>query len=138
MANLHLTQNERYQIYALRKAGHSIRTMAAHLGRSPSTISRELRRNRGRRGYRPAKAHEIACRRALRSRRQVRIDASQWQLVETLLRLHWSPEQIAHRTRLEGTLSISHEWIYRYIRADRARGGRLWKHLRQAHRRRRR
>ena len=39
MANLHLTQNERYQIYALRKAGHSIRTMAAHLGRSPSTIA---------------------------------------------------------------------------------------------------
>ena len=53
-----LTRDERYQIYALRKAGHSQKEIAEVLGRSPSTISRELRRNKGLKGYRP----EQACR----------------------------------------------------------------------------
>ena len=53
MAYQHLTQKERYQIYAYRKAGFSKSHIAAEIGRSPSTIGRELRRNRGRRGYRP-------------------------------------------------------------------------------------
>ena len=51
-----LTGNERYQIYAMNKAGHSQKETAELLGRSASTISRELRRNRGLRGYRPAGA----------------------------------------------------------------------------------
>ena len=46
-----LTRDERYQIYALRKAGHSQKEIAEVLGRSPSTINRELRRNRGLKGY---------------------------------------------------------------------------------------
>ena len=51
-----LTRDERYQIYALRKAGHSQKEIAEVLGRSPSTISRELRRNKGLKGYRPEQA----------------------------------------------------------------------------------
>jgi len=53
MAYHHLTQEERYQIYAFRKAAFSIRAIADQLGRAPSTVSRELRRNINRRGYRP-------------------------------------------------------------------------------------
>ena len=55
-----LTRDERYQIYALRKAGHSQKEIAEVLGRSPSTISRELRRNKGLKGYRPEQSHRLA------------------------------------------------------------------------------
>jgi IS30 family transposase len=55
-----LTQEERYQIYALKKAGHDQATIAVIIGRNPGTISRELRRNQGLRGYRPDQAHNLA------------------------------------------------------------------------------
>ena len=55
-----LTEHQRYQMYALKKAGQDQRRIAATLAVSPSTICRELRRNRGRRGYRPDQAHQKA------------------------------------------------------------------------------
>ena len=55
-----LTENERYQIYALKKAGHSQKDIAELVGRSPSTISRELKRNTGLRGYRPKQAQQLS------------------------------------------------------------------------------
>ena len=55
-----LTEYQRYPIYALKKAGHNQQSMAATLSVSPSTICRELRRNQGRRGYRPGQAHHKA------------------------------------------------------------------------------
>ena len=138
MAYRHLTQEERYQIYAYRKADFSIKQTAAELGRSPSTVSRELRRNRGGRGYRPLKAHRLARRRACRCRSRCRISAAQWRSIGTLLEQEWSPKQIARRARLESTLRISHEWIYRHVAADRTNGGQLWRQLRHAGLRRRR
>ena len=132
MSYQHLTQLERYQIYAYRKAGLAQNQIAASLGRSPSTISRELRRDRGCRGYRPGKAHELARRRAVRCRSRRRISAAQWRGIESLIKQEWSPAQIAKRTDREGSLRVSHEWIYRYIAQDRATGGLLWKNLRRA------
>lgn len=126
----HLTQEERYQIYALMKAGLLQTQIASLLGRSPSTISRELRRNRGQRGYRPRQAHERAQQRAGAARTRPRITQFQWRAIAELLRRHWSPEQIADRAALEGTLAITHERIYRFIYADKARGGDLWRCLR--------
>lgn len=52
----HLTREKCYQIYVLRKAGHSLTSAARLLGHTPGTLSRECRRNRGRRGYRPRQA----------------------------------------------------------------------------------
>ena len=63
MSYKQLTQEERYQIYALNKAGHDQATIAGILDRNPGTISRELRRNRGLKGYRPQQAHNLALRR---------------------------------------------------------------------------
>jgi len=60
-----LTREERYQIYALKQAGHRQSEIAEMLGRHKSTISRELRRNRGLRGYRPKQAHRLALARRL-------------------------------------------------------------------------
>lgn len=138
MAYHHLTQSERYQIYAYRRADFSIRETAGAMGRSPATISRELRRNRNLRGYRPKMAQRLADRRARRARTHVRIGPRQWRGVAALLRRQWSPKQIARRARLEGTLQISHEWIYQYIAADRVAGGQLWQQLRRSNLRRRR
>ena len=89
-----LTRDERYQIYALRKAGHSQKEIAEVLGRSPSTISRELRRNKGLKGYRPEQAHRLAQNRK-KERDRTRIPKSTWARVEQLLREDWSPEQVS-------------------------------------------
>ncbi len=58
-----LTENERYQIYILKKAGHSQVDIAEKLERHPTTISRELRRNKGLKGYRPGQAQLTDARR---------------------------------------------------------------------------
>jgi IS30 family transposase len=133
----HLTLEERYQIYAYRQAGFSLRAIAAQLQRSASTISREIQRNRHKRGYRPAMAQRLAAARARTSRTRPRIEPRQWQGIAALVRQEWSPEQIAWRARHEGTLLISPTWIYRHIAMDRASGGQLWRHLRCQKRRRR-
>jgi IS30 family transposase len=60
MTYTHLTQDERYQIAILAKAGHDQSEIARLMSRHKTTISRELRRNRGLRGYRPKQAHECS------------------------------------------------------------------------------
>ena len=124
-----LTQEERYQIYALKKAGHDQAEIAELLERDKSTISRELRRNRGLKGYRPQQAHNLALRRRY-DKAQPRIGNPVWQLVEALIRDEWSPEQIVGRVAMEQGVSISHEWIYQYIYADKHSGGDLYRFLR--------
>jgi IS30 family transposase len=86
-----LTREERYQIYALKTAGNNQVEIAKVLGRHKSTISRELTRNRGLRGYKPKQANNIALTR--RQEKLVpRILPESWVRVELLLREHWSPE----------------------------------------------
>ena len=134
-----LTEEERYRIAALRQEGFSQSRIARHLGRAPSTISRELSRNSSRwdGSYRPSKAQERTNGRRSRSRRNTRFDREDWKRVERLLRRQWSPEQTAGLLRRSGELLISHETIYRYVWNDRARGGSLAQHLRGARKRRR-
>ena len=124
-----LTRDERYQIYALRKAGHSQKEIAEVLGRSPSTISRELRRNKGLKGYRPEQAHRLAQNRK-KERDRTRIPESTWARVEQLLREDWSPEQISGWLTREEGVSVSHERIYQHVYEDKRCGGDLHRHLR--------
>ena len=124
-----LTREERYQIPALQRAGKSQVEISRLLKRSLPTINRELRRNRGIRGYRPAQAKRLAESRR-RAKVSLRISAEHWLEVERLLQLDWIPEQIAGRLRRERGISISHEWIYRYILMDKHLGGALYRHLR--------
>lgn len=134
-----ITSEERYRISALRREGFCPAAMGRRLGRHRSTISRELHRNSSPwdGSYRPSKAQEQANGRRSRSRRNRRFDARDWELVETLLRQDWSPEQVAGSLQKSGDLSISHETIYRYVWADRALGGDVYRHLRCATKRRR-
>ena len=130
-----LTYEQRYQIKALLKMGHSKTEIAECLGVHKSTISRELKRNRGKRGYRPKQAHQYSIHK--RKRGKKRITRQTWEKVEEKLREDWSPEQIAERFRREG-IRISHEYIYQYVYANKRTGGDLWKHLRCQKKRRKR
>jgi IS30 family transposase len=106
--------------------------IARQLQRSPSTISRELARNRCHSDseYRSEVAHSYATARRKRVRRGFHHTPEQWEQVTTLLKEKWSPEQIANTLRLRGTFMISHETIYKYILHDRKHGGTLFRHLR--------
>ncbi len=132
MTYTHLTREERYQIHALRRQGITPAVIAAQLGRSPSTILRELKRNAGPQGYTPARAHDKALARASeKGRRNARqFTAQQWSQVHRYLHLHLSPEQVSGRLKAEGALRISHECIYQHIYADKRAGGKLGEHLR--------
>lgn len=128
----HLTQNERYQIYILSKAGHKRNEIAKLLNRHPSTISRELTRNRGLRGYRPRQAQQLCEERSGNSRNAPRIAPEVWAAAKAELLLQHSPEQVAAR------LPVSHETLYRRIYADKREGGDLWRNLRCQKQRRKR
>lgn len=124
-----LTQEERYQIYILKKAGHHQAEIATMLGRHTSTVSRELRRNQGLRGYRPQQAHGLALTRRY-EKAQPRIELGVWQDVARLIREEWSPEQVVGRLEQEQGIGISPEWIYQYLYADKRGGGDLYRSLR--------
>jgi len=132
-----LAREQRYQIYALKRAGQNQTQIALVLGCHKSTISRELQRNRGQKSYRPYQADELAYDRQCAAYRS-RIAWETWQLVERLLRQDWSPEQIAGRLKLEKRPTVSHECIYLYIYADKRRRGTLHQHLRSQKKQRKR
>ena len=95
-----------------------------------STISRELRRNKGRRGWHCRQAQGLRDKRRKKCANAKRLTLPEWTEVERLIRLDMSLEQAARRLTLEDMLQISHETIYLHIYADRREGGDLWRHLR--------
>jgi len=133
-----LTLAEREEISRSVVAGHTIRSMAVSLGRAPSTISRELRRNGGRQGYRAGAADEAAWARAHRPKRcKLAQNRALARLVAEKLQLEWSPEQIAgwlkHRFPDDERYRVSPETIYRslFIQARGALKKELLEHLRR-------
>lgn len=136
-----ITPEERYTLAALRaqQPRLSKAEIARRMGRHPSTIGRELRRNSARLdgAYRASKAQERTNGRRSRTRRWTKGTAKEWMLVEELLYEGLSPDQISGRLKREGTLRISHESIYQYVLADKRAGGCLYLCLRQRTRRRR-
>lgn len=106
------------------KAQHTITQIAELLGRHKSTISRELLRNAGFRGYRPKQACEMALKRSESSRNASTTAPWVKEQANVLLQLQWSPEQIA------GKLPVSHETLYQHVYADKRQGGKLWENLR--------
>ena len=125
-----LTEEERYQIYVLLKAGHNQKEIAVLLGRSPSTISRELQRNRGLRGYRPAQAQRFSDHRRTTAYKAIKVTGEVRGWIETLLRQDLSPQQVVDYLKIRKQLSLHHETIYQLVYADKAKGGDLYQHLR--------
>jgi len=132
-----LSLSEREEISRGLVAGRSLRTIAATLARSPSTISREISRNGGAAHYRAAAADRRAWKRALRPKRcKLAAHARLRQAVAKKLQLDWSPEQISgwlKRTFPQSeALHVSHETIYRslYVQARGVLKKELLQHLR--------
>jgi IS30 family transposase len=141
MDYIHLTEEERYHIDDLLREGFSQSAIAKKLGRSPATLSRELRRNKGERGWRPRQAQIKATERlTVRGAANVkRASACAWEYAkEHIENEQWSPEQIAGRLELEGLETISHETIYQRILDDKNAGGILHTHLRSKKKRKKR
>ena len=133
-----LTSEQRYQISALKEIGYGPSKIAQELEVHKSTISRELSRNIGERGYRPKQANEKALERRTNATARKRISAKTWEVVEEKLRQDWSPEQVSGWLEKRQEIRISHEWIYQYILTDKQVGGDLYTHLRQHGKRRKR
>ncbi|SQD93589.1 hypothetical protein FMEAI12_1740015 [Parafrankia sp. Ea1.12] len=113
-----LSQDERIEIADLRQAGLTIRQIAGRLGRAPSTVSRELRRNAiGKQGYRPFEAHRLATTR--RHQRRVEINPELRTVVGHLLAQRWSPQQVSRHLRRrypdDRAMWLCHESIYQAI-----------------------
>lgn len=131
----HLTREQRYHIWQCLKQSMTQSLIAQQIGVNKSTVSREIARNTGNRGYRYKQAHRLACNRALIPRYQKWHKVIQ-EAVNSKLHLQWSPEQISGYLNKYQNIEISHERIYQHILQDKTQGGKLWAHLRRAHKRR--
>ncbi len=121
-----LAYHERCRIKVLLSRGFSMRGIAGDLNRSPATISREVARNRGGRGYRHGQAQEKAvARRSEASGVPRKLTEALWRRITGLLRQGWSPEQVEGRLKRLGEETVGREWICRQVRADRKAGGDL-------------
>ena len=119
-SELRLSLEEREEISRGVAAGKSIRAIAGGLGRSPSTVCREVNTNGGRRKYRALVADRAACRRALRPKKaKLTLCRRLRRTVERKLEAKWSPQQISAWLALEypdrPEMQVSHETIYQSL-----------------------
>ena len=121
--HFHLTQHQRIELSLLTRMGYSQRAVALVLGVHPSTVCRELKRNTKHGGYYHARVARLsALARRIKANQQLRKllgNSVLEQLVESKLKLHWSPEQIAGRLRREGVAlrvcaQTIYDWVYRF------------------------
>jgi IS30 family transposase len=137
-SRLALTLAEREEVSRGVVAGHSIRSISGLLGRAPSTVSREIRRNGGRRRYRANKADRAAWDRAHRPKScKLAKNRALARIVAEKLQLEWAPEQIAGWLKYmypdDENMQVSHETIYKslFIQARGALKKELLQHLRK-------
>lgn len=128
-----LTYRERYLIAQHKSSGESLRAIGKMLGRSASTISRELRRNATRSDgrYRVDKADSYARARRRQSRMGTQFEPDEVELVHELMQHKWSPQQISGRLSKLGWMSVGTATIYRWVSRDKARGAALWMRTRR-------
>ena len=130
MSYTHLTREERYTIDQLSKKGETIRNISIIIDRSPSTVSRELRRNTPIEStYDYKKAHQF--KEGRHHGAQEKYTHEDWDRVSSLLRKDWSPEQITGWLKKMKKSSPSVETIYKHIKKDRLNGGSLYHFLRK-------
>ena len=127
-----LTENERYQIYALLKVGLTQKEIADQLNRSPSTISRELKRNHGLKGYRPAQAQRFSDKRRRYAYKAKKLTDEVVGWIKKLLRQELSPQQVVDYLDKHKDVSLHPETIYLLIYKEKISGGNLHQHLRIA------
>ena len=131
MSYQHLSLEERYYIEIALKEGTSINQTAKALGRPQGTISKEIQRNKGKRGYRHKQAHESSLMRCLEKVKATKLTPEICAKIKKyLVKEQWSPEQMSGRWKRQENIEIHHKTIYRYIYEDKAKGGNLHTYLR--------
>lgn len=110
-----LAYEQRCQISALKESGYGQRKIAVIVGTSQSTVSRELARNTGDRGYRHKQAQEKTEQRRRGVRQPTKMTPAMINIIESKLRIEWSPEQISGWLLMEREQLLSHESIYLHI-----------------------
>lgn len=132
-----LTFEQRVAITAYLKIGLKLYQIATQIGVDKTTVSRELKRNTGAKGYRPRQAQLKAAARRLLAAKHVHFTSAVKERVEFYLKQDWSPEQISGYLKLREHIHISHETIYQHVWADKRAGGSLYRHLRWSHKKKR-
>jgi IS30 family transposase len=132
-----LTPEQRYTIYRLKKEEYPQRKIAQIIDVHPSTLSRELRRNTGGRGYRCKQAQKKADQRRTQARKHIKLNDSMRLYIEARIKEYESPEQIVGAAKLKGVSIVSTERIYQYIWKDKQEGGALYIYLRGSNKKRR-
>ena len=139
-ARIALSLEEREEISRGLAAADSLRSIAVRIGRSASTVSREVTRNSGRQGYRAGNAEQAALNRGRRPKpAKLTIHSRLWAEVVTRLEANWSPEQISRSLKEEypgePSMQVSHETIYLslYVQGRGLLRKELTKHLRRRH-----
>ena len=126
-----LTLSKRYHISTLNKQGYSQKYIAQEVDVHPSTISRELRRNRDMlRGYNAEIAQIKSTKVEMQKKKRFSLTKTIQKYIRAKLKQDWSPEQISGRMKLDTGVSVVHETIYRYIYSNKANGGKLYTYLR--------
>ena len=125
-----LASEERHYIAMGLKKGDSIRQIARDIDRSHTTISREITRNTGNRGYRYKQAQNRATARHESKEKAVKMNDTLKSKITIYLEQDWSPEQISGRLKQVDGISLHHETIYRFILANKKQKGMLYKQLR--------
>lgn len=133
-----VTNEHRICLKTMLEAGISQAKIALKLSFHPSTISRELGRNSGLRGYRVKQAQLRCDERQLYRFNPRKMLPAMIEVVTQKIQLKWSPEQISNWLRINGHPFVAPQSIYTFLYEDRKNGGTLWKNLRYAHKQRRR
>ena len=126
-----LTRAERYQIWALRDTGKTLREIAQSVGVHFSTVSRELSRNRTANSYDPVVAHKLSRNRKREAAKTNKHSDKLDKIIRDKVILNWSPEAISERIQLEMAEDdwLSHTTIYRRIEENKQQGGTLYRFL---------
>ena len=109
MSYKHLSLEERHYLELEQKAGTSINKIAKKLCRHVSTLSRELKRNTGKRGYRNRQANELAQKRLKEKPKSIKLTVEVKIYIDEHLTKDWSPEQIVGRLKDDMSISLHHE-----------------------------
>jgi IS30 family transposase len=127
-----LTLKERYHIWTSLKQGRSQKDIAESIGVHPSTICREIQRNKDivTQEYHYGFAENKASLRQISKVKYTVLTSKIKTYIKSKLKEDWSPEQISGRMKRDKGFTVCHETIYRYIYYNKSRGGRLYKHLR--------
>ena len=130
MCYTQISLEERHYIEFELKKGIKRNEIAKSLNRDKSTISREITRNTGLRGYRHVQANNLAIARHKQKNKNIKMTVELIQVIDEYIKSDWSPEQISGFLKKDNQITVHHETIYQYILADKKAGGKLYLHLR--------